>query len=475
LRRALDGLRDRVDPLYAAEAARLLSDPWAARDAYADVVRDRSAERLGRFFEEQAARPLSPEERVRASKLLELQRHGMLQYTSCGWFFHDLAGIETVQVLRYAGRVAQLAEELFGESFEEHFLRDLESARSNRPEEGDGKNVFERHVRPKRVDLTRVGGHYAVTSLFEGDEPRARVYCYEVERKEFREAQEGRMKLVVGSAGITSAITGESERVAFGALHLGDHNVHGGVRRISADSHAASRGAEALQAFSRADVPEVLRLLDADFGEQVLSLKDLFRDEQRRVLHLILEATREEAERALRRVHERNLPLLRFLADLGTPAPRVFRATAGFVLNSGLRHALESESLDVEIVSSLLEEAEREKMPLDAETLEYLLRGRLEELCAAVLEAPGDPNRLAKLRGAVDLARRFPFPVRLWKVQNAFWKLLAKEYPAMSAREEGGDREASPWLGTLRALGKSLSIRMPEASTPEASPAAAGI
>jgi hypothetical protein len=223
-----------------------------------------------------------------------------------------------------------------------------------------------------------------------------------------------------------------------------------------------------LQAFSRADVPEVLRLLDTGFGEQVLSLKDLFRDEQRRILHVILEATREEAEETLRRVHERNLPLLRFLADLGTPAPRVFRATAGFVLNSGLRHALEADPLDEEVVRRLLEEAGREKMPLDAETLEYLLRARLETLCAAVTAEPRGPRRLSTLGRAVELARLFPFPVRLWKVQNAFWRLLETEYPGMRARGASGDADATRWLDVLTGLGESLSIRMPETAEPAA-------
>ncbi|MGH9367767.1 MAG: DUF3536 domain-containing protein, partial [Thermoanaerobaculia bacterium] len=380
LREALDGLRDRAAPLFEQKAAALLSDPWGARDAYVEVVLDRSPESLARFFAGQACRPLSPEERIAAVELLELQRHAMLQYTSCGWFFDDLAGLETLQVLQYAGRVVQLSEKLFGDSFEERFLEALSVARSNRPGEGDGRRVYECHVRPARVDLPKVGGHYAVRSLFEPYAPEARVYCWEVDREDFRSAEAGKMKLAIGRARFTSQVTGESKRLVFGALHLGDHNVHGGVRTLPAEAEYELLAGEVLHAFSRADVPEVLRLIDSGFGEHVLSLRELFRDEQRRILRIILESTREEAEGVLRRVHERNLPLLRYLADLGTPPPRVFRATAGFVLNSGLRHALEGESLDAEAAGRLVEEAAREKIPLDAETLEYLLRRRLEAL-----------------------------------------------------------------------------------------------
>jgi alpha-amylase/alpha-mannosidase (GH57 family) len=165
LREALDWLRDELAPRYESAAGELLRDPWAARDGYVEVLLDRSDESLDRFFSEHASRDLSPEERVRARRLLEMQRHAMTMYTSCGWFFNDLAGIETIQVLQYADRVLQLAQRLFGESFEEGFLSRLERAESNRPLAGapplggNGRLICEREVRPARVNLMGVGGH----------------------------------------------------------------------------------------------------------------------------------------------------------------------------------------------------------------------------------------------------------------------------------------------------------------------------
>src|SRR5262245_10218580 len=334
LREALRNLRDRIAGPFEEAGAEIFTEPWAARDAYISVVLDRSHENVAGFLAERARRPLSAEETVRAIKLLELQRHAMLMETSCGWFFDDLAGIEAIQVLRYAGRAVQLAEELFARPFEPQVLEDLEKERSNRPEEGDGRHVWERHVRTARVDPPHVGGHYAVRSLFEPYAEVARIYCYRVERDDYRVAESGALKVGVGRGTFTSEITGESERLLFGALHLGDHNVRGGVRRPPPADEAERLTEDLFHAFSRADVPELVGLLDRGFGEQV-SLKTLFRDEQRRILRSILEDTRDEAEKTLRQIHERHLPLLRFLADLGTPAPRVFRATAEFVVNAG--------------------------------------------------------------------------------------------------------------------------------------------
>ncbi|HEV7515491.1 MAG TPA: DUF3536 domain-containing protein [Thermoanaerobaculia bacterium] len=156
LREALDGLRDELAIRYETAAAPLFADPWAARDAYVQVLLDRSAESVAGFLGQQARRDLAEAEHGRALKLLELTRQTLLMYTSCGWFFNDLAGIETIQVLRYAGRAVQLAEELFGEPVEERFLARLEKAKSNVPEEGDGRRIYERQVRPAFVELPRL-------------------------------------------------------------------------------------------------------------------------------------------------------------------------------------------------------------------------------------------------------------------------------------------------------------------------------
>src|SRR5205814_2220445 len=151
-RAALDWLRDEITPKYAEQAAGLLRDPWDARNQYMSVVLDRTPESIISFFQHQGTHNLAPEERVRALKLLEMQRHAMLMYTSCGWFFDELSGIETVQVIQYAARAIQLANEIFGEDLEPLFLERLEKARSNIPEHGDGRAIYQKFVMPAMID-----------------------------------------------------------------------------------------------------------------------------------------------------------------------------------------------------------------------------------------------------------------------------------------------------------------------------------
>src|SRR5579862_4655889 len=147
LRHSLDWLRDELAPLFEKKGKELLRDPWAARNAYIDVILDRSDNVLESFFTAQALRQLSEQEKVTTLKLMELQRHAMLMYTSCGWFFDEISGIESVQVVQYAARALQLAREIFGKDLEPGFLDRFQHARSNIASNGDGRKIFNRFVK----------------------------------------------------------------------------------------------------------------------------------------------------------------------------------------------------------------------------------------------------------------------------------------------------------------------------------------
>jgi len=149
LRQALDELRDEIAPLYEQAGGELFESPWEARDDAIALVLDPSPASADALLARHCRGEVpAGERRAQALRLLELQRHAMLMYTSCGWFFDDLAGIEAVQVLRYAGRAAQLADDLFGSQCERALMRRLAWARSNDPAAGTGRDLYEARVRP---------------------------------------------------------------------------------------------------------------------------------------------------------------------------------------------------------------------------------------------------------------------------------------------------------------------------------------
>jgi len=148
LRQALNWLRDEAALPYERELSLLLKDPWAARDDYIEVILD--PRQKDRLFADHALRSLTAAEEERSIKLLELQRNCLMMFTSCGWFFNDISGIETIQILSYARKVIELGEELFHSNWEQPFLQILSKAKSNFPEEGTGAQIYRKHVRPSR-------------------------------------------------------------------------------------------------------------------------------------------------------------------------------------------------------------------------------------------------------------------------------------------------------------------------------------
>jgi alpha-amylase/alpha-mannosidase (GH57 family) len=205
LRQALDELRDAVVPLTEQEGGKLFKDVWAARNGYIEAMLDRGAESLERFFSEHQSHVLTEEERVRARELMEMQRHTQLMFTSCGWFFDDISGIETVQVIAYAARVLQLARELFGkqaEGLEPAFLARLAEARSNVASAGNGADIYKACVATRELGLEQVAAHYAISSIFSSFTDETDLFCYRVHRISYEIYTSGRGRLALGRAQI---------------------------------------------------------------------------------------------------------------------------------------------------------------------------------------------------------------------------------------------------------------------------------
>jgi alpha-amylase/alpha-mannosidase (GH57 family) len=461
LRNALDWLRDTLAPRYEERARTLLKDPWRARDAYIQLILDRSPENVDRFLAEHAAIELQETDKVTVLRLLEMQRHAMLMYTSCGWFFDELSGIETAQVINYAGRAIQLATEVFhDENLEGSFLAKLALAKSNIAEHKDGARIYEKFVKPAMVDISRLAAHYAIRSVFEEYGDRADIYSFVAERQQFRRAEAGKMKLVTGVATFTSRITRESATLGFGVLHLGDHNVSGGVRKDTEGQGFGQITEELHAAFMRADTPEVLRLLNLSFGKNIYSLKSLFRDDQKNILDIILKSSLAEAETSLLRQYEQDAPLMHFLGGLHVEQPKLFRVLAELALNTQLREALGKENLAPERVQSLLQEAASMNIPLDVETLEFVMRRQTELQAREFWTNPEDLSRLARLDEAVIMARSMPFQVNLWQVQNLCARKLNGNFGSIRAQAEQGDAAAKSWVGHMTSLAENLDLRL---------------
>ncbi len=462
------GLRDELAPRFAAAAGEFFPDPWRRGTLISDVLLDRSPANVDAFLARlSGGHPPEGERRVRALRLLEMQRHAMLMYTSCGWFFDDLSGIETVQILGYAGRVVQLAGQLFESSLEEDFLSRLERAKSNMAANGTGRGLYERRVRPAMVDPAR--GWLRTTPW-----PRSlRIFrrrreciAYSVRRENgrtfpaARSGRSGRPRLAIGKVHILSAVTGKTADLVFGVLHFGDHNLNAGVCPYETEEGYQTLLARAGTAFEHGDLADVIRQLDRYFIHVPLFSEVAV---SRRPAPGARSDPRLHAGRGGRRVPRRlrearaadALP-----AQPGKSLAKAFAAAAELVLSLDLKRLLEDPAADLEETASLLAQREILGVDLDTQGLSYTLAQALETLARRLEATPDTPDLLRKMASTVALARKPPFHVDLWRAQNTCYDLRQRVYPGQKEQAEAGDAAAAEWVEIFRELSGRLGVRV---------------
>ena len=457
LRQALDWLRDQLAALYETKARDFLRDPWAARDAFIAVILDRSPENLDRFFGQHAVQPLDETGRISALRLLEMQRHALLMYTSCGWFFDDLSGIETVQIIQYAARALQLAGG-FGADLEPGFLEILGQAQSNLPDPHDGRQIYERYVKPAIMTRENIAAHYAISSLFQSYPAEARIYFFTIRQEDRQLFTVGKTRLALGRIHIIFETTRASDTLTYAVFHTGDHIINCAVREDGDLEGYAHLVQELRGPFEHGDFVEMIRLMDRHFGSAHYSVEHLFRDEQSEILRQILAGPAEEIYSTLRHITDHYAPLRRFLANMRTPPLKSLGMAGEIVLNTELRRQFQSDHLDVERVRSLLAECAATKVTLYANELAYALKTHLERVSERFFKTPQDLEGLNHFADAADLARQAPFGVNLWKPQNVYYEMISSTLPEMRRCASQGHKEAAVWVEKFLALGEKLGF-----------------
>jgi alpha-amylase/alpha-mannosidase (GH57 family) len=476
LRAALDELRDAVATRFETLASELLVDPWAAREDYLEVVLDREGQ-LGRFLARHATRPLDADATSRSVQLLELQRHALLMYTSCGWFFDELCRPEPVQVLRYAARAIQLTHELTGDDLEPAFLAALADAESNDPAYGDGRQVYEQLVRPAIADLDQVGAHFAISGLVRDYGDRERVGAFEVVRDDHHHYAAGRVQLHVGRLTVRSVVTLVERRLEFAVLHLGDHTFTCGLRPRGDDEDYRRLFADVTSRFDTADVPGVIRAIDRHLGAPQYSLRSLFRDERQRILDTVLATTLEEVEVSYRAIFRSRAPLMRFLTDVGATVPTALRSSAEVVINAELRRELATTALQPDDVRSLLDEAARFGVELDVAGLSHTISGTIARMAGRVRAGLDDVEErlarfdevhvglIARAETLLEVVETLPFEVDLRPAQDVLWWALQTHQVDLATRAQAGDDIALRWLGALEHLADAIGVVPPAVTT----------
>lgn len=458
IRNAMDWLRDKIIPIYVNEVSRYLKDPRNAGNDYIDVVLDRSRKNIEYFLRKHAIKELSKEEKIRVLKLLEMQRNAMLMYTSCGWFFDDVSGIETIQIMQYASKAIKYVEELQGLSLESEYIRYLEEAPSNVIE--NAAKVYEKFVKPAESDLLGVGVHYCISSIFEEYPEDVKIYCYTVKSELYNKINVGKRRLAIGKANITSDITWDEKTISFAVLHLGDQNINGGTKEFTGDEYFSTMQNEITDAFEKGDIPEVVRLLDKHFDGNIYSLFHLFKEEQKKILDQILHLKYEGIETAYRQIYENNYTIMQFYHSLQQRLPRPFFIAAEYIINTDIKKIFEVEDLDIKKLKKLIDEAKRWSVKVDTTTIGFIASSWVNSIMERLTEFPDDIQIFEKIDNTMEVLTSLALSLDLWKAQNNYFSLWNDVYSTMKEKAEKGDSFAGSWIEGFLKLGYYLNVKV---------------
>ncbi|MEG4988617.1 DUF3536 domain-containing protein [Microcoleus sp. BR0-C5] len=358
LRDTLNWLRDRLIPIYEEAGRKLFCDPWKARDEYIEVIRDRSPTNVDSFLQRHQVRPLDAGEQVDALRLLEMQRHTLLMFTSCGWFFEEISRPEGVQILRYAARALELAGEVTGIQLEKDFVAQLALVPSNVEYFQTGAEVYRKLVVTAQISLKQVAAHYAISSLFAKYPREQRVYCYQALQEDFQIQRMGSMTLAVGQLQLTSEITREKEVFVFAALHLGGWDFHCCIQPFGSRRSYTMLKERLFGVMQEASAAHAILEMVRLFGDQSFSLRDLFAEERHRIVQLLSQENLTRLDQLYTQVYRENYGVMMAFHRDELQVPVELQVAAEVALGHRCLTAAKALEVETEDVEPLLAEIE---------------------------------------------------------------------------------------------------------------------
>ena len=333
LRDALDYLRDELIVVFENEGQKYFDNVWNVRNKYINVILDRNEMNVKKFQQENFKPDLTDDDKVHAMELLEIQRQAMLMYTSCGWFFSEISGIETVQIMKYAARAMQLAARFTSKNLEEKFLEILSQAKSNIPEFGTGKDIFERFVKPSIITVKQIATLWALSSLYQDFEDEENVYCYTITRKAYKKVQKNSSTFIVGHVEIQSKITLRKSNVMFALMQYAGGDFHCTIKEYSDDAEFNRIKNDLIKIYTMNTLTEIIRALDEYFGKEYFTLKDIFIEERRKILQILLKGKLEKFSQTYQEMYDEGKGSIYHLQGLGLSIPDEFKISAEYALS----------------------------------------------------------------------------------------------------------------------------------------------
>lgn len=459
LREALDWLRDELIPIYEEEMRLYNDQPWELRNKYIQILLNRDSKNVESFLKENSKVSLSDLGKTRFMRLLEMQRQSLLMFTSCAWFFDEISGIETVQVLQYANRAIQLAEQVSDKALEAKFLEKLSEATSNIPDHEDGANIYRLLTGPSRLTLTKVGMHYAVASLFAEQPHKISVLNYAVDNQYFERMEAGLQRLAIGRTTVYSKITLSQKYFSFAVIYLGQHQIIGGSTNKLSRKDFNKMAEEIKAAFNTSNIADVLQIMREYFPSKNFSIWDLFKDERAKVLNKILGSSLKAAENTYQTIYEKNYNLMNVMHSANLQIPNILKQNLDIVINKSLEAFFSSGSLNTNRLLNLARDVKKWNIPLNQERIALVAEVRLHELISEYYMNTTQLELLRKVNEILMCLNGLHVDLNLNEIQNLVLRMVRKLIPTW--REDMKvDNGIIPLLGAFLKLCELTNLKV---------------
>ena len=464
LRNALDYLRDELITLCETEGDKYFHDFWNARNKYIDVILDRNEFSIKKFFTENLRENLDEDAKVKAMKLMEIQRQAMLMYTSCGWFFAEISGIEPVQILKYAARAIQLAASFSDKDFETPFLNILAEAQSNIQGMGNGRDIYNKFVKPSVVTVKQMGCLWAVSSLYEDFEKDSTLYCYDFKKIAYKQLEKGQSRLVLGRIEVKSKITLETQDLTFALLQYTGGDFHCAIKEFVSVSEFEKMQKDLTDAYLNYPLTESIRKIDECFGREYFTLKDIFLDERRNIIKQIFQGELDKFKNVYRELYAEGRGSMRHLKNLNLSVPVEFKIAAQYTLSQDFNNLIEEceNEINESSIQNAIEiknEAKLLDVELDKDSANQVFTKKvIKEIFA--LSRNLEVHRAEAVLELFNYIEKLELAINIAEAQNIYFAKIYHELGVIleSQKDNQDLRENRHFVLLLLQIGQKLNI-----------------
>ncbi len=339
----------------------------------------------------------------------------------------------------------------------------LEQAPSNIPEFENGTKTYNLLVKTKVVDLSKIAAHCTILRLFSNAKTNSQTNiqhygcCFTITDKEMEQYDAGKFRLVISFSNVQSTITFDEEMFACAAIWLGDHNVSCGVKAGADAELYKTMKNELLEKFSKGEINEAIMQLPKYFGVNNYSLKDVFKDGQKRILDFIVQDAVKKATDLNEIIYRDNLAFLRFMNETKIPIPKPFRTATEIVLNHKIKQMLVDEEVNVEELSKLISDSKALSIEFESDIISLEASEKIDKEFTKLIDATPDSKKLENVDKLITALNELPLKLELWHAQNNAFEIARKTYRPL---KEMKDEDSQKWVLAYEKLCKSIGIRL---------------